>query len=138
MCTYFFHNFLRHLAMCGWIRVQTWPFFCSVHIFWPLTFIYHLKVYPTSVLGQSSGLIVILNQAMHQWLWIELLNRLRKNQRPIFFMWPSRTLASHLSVTYLTLVCFTTQLVNLINSIEVILNYSRYIHCLIAWFPSKL
>jgi len=89
-------------------RVQVVPSCMFMYLSWPLTAISHSKVYLISVSGQPSGFIDFLYQAMIQWLRTGLLNHLRKNQRSISFMWPSGPLASHLSVTYLSL--FSLQL----------------------------
>jgi len=109
-----------------------------IYLFWPLSSTNHLKVYLISLLGQSSGLIVILNQTMLKWFWTRLLNHLRRNQKTHFLYATIQSFASHLSVTCLTFIFFATHLVNLIDLVEIILNYSSYIHSLIAWFLSML
>ena len=112
------------------IQVQVMPSWAHMCLFWPFTSIYRFKVYLISVSGQPSGFIDFLNQAILQWPWTEVLNRLRKNQKPIYFMWQSRPLVSYLNVTHLTFSCFTSHLVNLIDSVHIILKYSNCIPCL--------
>ena len=49
--------------------VQVMSHWTLICLPWPITFIVHFKVHRMCILGQSSGLSVILNQVRLQWLW---------------------------------------------------------------------
>jgi len=97
----------------NWVtQVQVMPSWTLMYLSWPLTFINCFKVY---------------------WIRVKPIKWTHCHLKPSY-----ASMAFHLSVTYLTFICFTTHLVNFIDLVEIILNYSSYIQCLIIRFLSKL
>ena len=105
------------------VQVQVTPCLTLTCVFWPLTFISHSKVYQICVLGQSSypeqG-----NTAFN----LTLLSTTHfKCKRKPYSIYNPRSLFyfsfNHLCVIYLTFICLTTNLVEFIDSVAVILSY---------------
>ena len=91
-----------------------------------------------SILGQAIGLNVILSQVVLPWLrnWV-----VKPSQKEV------KTHLCHVNFKAIGVtsrcdlplsICFTTQLANFIDSIDITLSYSSYIQCLITRFITKL
>jgi len=99
-------------------QVQVMPFWTNMYLFRPYTLINHFKVCQMCCQANPVYPISSWTKLNLNGLEIILLIHLKKDQRPIFHMWPSRSFLfniNYLIVVYLTSIHFTTYLIRFID-----------------------